>query len=98
MHKQIILVHVFLNNGFILLCISTSDNEIIFTGDKPDELFEPKDLALDGANLCLLQLLIIASSCLFGLLDGRLSCILSFTFFRIGFLTDLEVLLDIQLG
>ena len=98
MHEEISAVHVAFDQSFILLRVSTTNDKIVFTGDEPNELFEPKYLALDTANLGLLEFFVVSSRCLLSLFDGHTGSILSFDFFCIGFLADLEVLLDIELG
>jgi hypothetical protein len=56
MHKQIILVHVLLDQLLVLLSISTSNHQKVLTGDEPNEFLKPEDLPSDSFVLLLLEL------------------------------------------
>ena len=98
MHEKIGSVHVTFDQGFVLLSISATNDEIVLTSDEPDELFEPENLALYTANLSLLQLLVVASGSFLSLCDSDFGSILCLDLFSVGFFADLKVLLDIELG
>ena len=71
MHEQVSLIHVAFDECLILLGVAATNNQVVFTGDEPDEFLEPEHLALDASDLRLLQLFEVACSCLFSVLDGR---------------------------
>ena len=96
--EQISLVHVPLHECLILLCISTTNHEIVLTCDEPDELLKPEHLALHISDLGLFELLKVASSRALRLLNCHFGCILSLQFLLMGLLPDLEVLAYIELG
>ena len=98
MHEQIVGVHVPLHECLVLLCISATDDEIVFTSDEPDELLEPENLTLHASNLGLLELFKVSRGCFLGLFYGDTSCVFRLALFRVRLLPDLEVLLNVELG
>ena len=98
MHEEISAVHIALHQRFILLRISSTDDEIVFTSDEPDELLEPENLTLHASNLGLLELFKVSRGCLLGLFYGDTSCVFRLALFRVRLLPDLEVLLNVELG
>ena len=80
---------------FILLGVSATNDEIVLTGNEPNELFKPENLPLHTTDLSLLQLFVIASCSFLSLLDSHTGCILCLAFLLVGFLADLKVLLDV---
>ena len=97
MHKQISLVHVSLHECLVLLGIPTSNHQIVLTCDEPNELLEPEHFALYRSNLGLLQFLKVTGCCLLGLFNGYTRSIFCLYLFLVRFLTDLEVLLNVEL-
>ena len=98
MHEEICAVHVALNQRFILLRISSTYDEIVFTSDEPDELLEPENLTLHASNLGLLKLFKVSRSCFFGLFDSNTGSTFSLNLFCVRLLADLKVLLNVELG
>ena len=98
MHEEISTVHIALHQRFILLSISSTDDEIVFTSDEPDELLEPENLTLHASNLGLLEFFIISRGCFLSLFYGNTSCVFRLTLFRVRFFPDLKVLLNVELG
>ena len=80
MHEQVIFVHISLDKSLILLSISTSNDQVVFAGNEPNELLEPEDFTLNGPDLSLFEFLVVASCCFFSLLDGNTGSILRLDF------------------
>jgi len=97
MHKQVIFVHISLDERLVLLGVPTANHKVVLACDKPDEFLEPKDFALGGAILRLLELLKVASGGLLSLLDGRLSRVDRLDLLLVRLLPNLEVLLNVEL-
>ena len=97
MHKQVVSIHVPLNKSLVLLGIPTTDDQIVFTSDEPNELLKPENFTLDRSERGLLEFLVVSSCRLFSLLDCNAGGILRLHFFCMGLFTDLEIFLDIQL-
>ena len=98
MHEEIRTVHVALHQCFILLSIASTDDEIVFTSDEPDELLEPENLTLHASNLGLLEFFKVSRGCFLRLFDGNTCCVFRLNLFCVRLLPDLKVLLNVQLG
>ena len=95
MHEKIRPIHVPLHQSFVLLRVASTDNQVILTRDKPDELFEPEYFALHAANLALLEFFVVSCCRFFCLLDGDTCSVFSLDFLRMRLFSNLEVLFDI---
>ena len=95
MHEKIRPIHVAFHQGLVLLRISTTDYQVIFTRDKPNELFEPEYFALHASNLALFELFVVSCRRLLGLLDRNAGSVLCFDFLRVGLFSNLKVLFDV---
>lgn len=100
MQEQVSLVHVFLDEQLILMSVFTSYAKIVFRGDEPAELFEPKHFpilvaVLHHGDLVLFQ---VSDGCFLSLLDGYHSCVFGLMLLLIRFLFDLKVLTDVKLS
>lgn len=93
MQKEIIFVHVSLDKGLVLLRVTAANNQIIFRGDEPNELFEPEDFALQvDFHLLLLELNKVALSCILSMAKSDSGCFFCFELFLVRFLFDFKVL------
>ena len=95
MHEKVSSVHIALHQGLVLLSIAATNDQVIFTGDEPDELLEPEYLALYASNLGLLEFLKFSLGRLLGLFDGDTGRALRLDFLRVGLLPNLKVLLNV---
>ena len=50
MHEQVSLIHVAFDECLILLGVAATNDQVVFTGDEPDEFLEPEHLALDASD------------------------------------------------
>jgi len=71
MEKEITLIHILLDKDFILMCILTSDAEVVLARDEPVELLKPKYLTIlvGVSHYCDFVLLEISKRSLLRLLD-----------------------------
>ena len=80
MQEKISSIHIALYQGLVLLSISTTNDQVVFASNEPNELLEPEDFTLNGPDLSLFEFLVVASCCFFSLLDGNTGGILRLDF------------------